>query len=51
MWLAGYSAIVREMNVVKFNFFLDEIIMRRNRSLIYKLEKDGKMPGSWNTVL
>jgi hypothetical protein len=44
VWLGGYHAILREMGVVKFNFFLDEMIMRRNRLLKAKLEKDGMMP-------
>jgi hypothetical protein len=42
--LGGYHAILREMGVVKFNFFLDEMIMRRNRIVRAKLEKDGMIP-------
>lgn len=44
VWLAGYNAICREMMADKFNFFLDELIMRRNRNVIQKLADDGKSP-------
>lgn len=49
-WLAGYNAICREMTVDRFNFFLDEMIMRRNRQVISKLRADGQMPGYWSDV-
>jgi hypothetical protein len=45
-WLGGYQSMVREMEVVRYNFFLDEMIMRRNRSLIAELERKGKKPYS-----
>jgi hypothetical protein len=32
------------MGVVKFDFFLDEMIMRRNRVVKVKLEEDGMIP-------
>jgi hypothetical protein len=30
VWLGGYHAIVQEMAPVKYNFFLDEMVMQRN---------------------
>jgi hypothetical protein len=42
IWLGSYHSIVREMLPVKFNFFLDEMIMRRNWALVLKMEKAGQ---------
>ena len=44
VWLGGYHAILREMGVVKFNFFLDGMILRKNWITKAKLEKDGMIP-------
>ena len=44
VWFGGYHAILREMGMVNFNFFLDEMIMRRNRVTKAKLEADGAFP-------
>ena len=44
VWLGSYHAIVQEMVPVKFNFFLDEMVMRRNRALVAKMERDRKAP-------
>ena len=44
VWLGGYHAMLREMGTVKFNFFLDEMIMRKNRMTKAKLESDGHFP-------
>lgn len=46
-WLGGYHSICREMLVDKYNFFLDEMILRRNRMTKEKLEKTGEMPSTW----
>lgn len=46
-WLGGYHAICREMNVGRFDFFLDEMIRRCNEMTIRKLEKEGQMPRTW----
>ncbi|KAH9481160.1 hypothetical protein JR316_0005680 [Psilocybe cubensis] len=43
-WLGGYQAIVREMQADRYEFFLDELIKRRNRNIIKDLEKKGKNP-------
>jgi hypothetical protein len=43
-WLGGYHAILREMGADRYNFLLDELIMRKNRGLILKLERDGCLP-------
>lgn len=48
VWLAGYSAICREMIAHKFDFFLDEMVMRKNLSTERKLERQGRNPGSWS---
>lgn len=47
VWLGGYHSICREMVVDKYHFFLDEMIMRRNRMTKTKLEKEGKQPTNW----
>lgn len=44
VWLGGYHSILREMGVKKYNFFLDEMIMRKNRITKISLEKDGVSP-------
>ena len=46
-WLGRYHSIVREMRASRFNFFLDEMIVRRNRGIIAELERTGAQPGSW----
>ncbi|KAF9044902.1 hypothetical protein BJ165DRAFT_1347250 [Panaeolus papilionaceus] len=43
-WLRGYQAIFREMNGDKYNFILDELVMRKNRVLVQKLARDGHVP-------
>ncbi|KAI0042629.1 hypothetical protein FA95DRAFT_1635974 [Auriscalpium vulgare] len=44
VWLGGYQAICREMLPVKYNFFLDEMIMRRNEVIVERLRKRGFHP-------
>ncbi|KAF8576618.1 hypothetical protein K439DRAFT_1649253 [Ramaria rubella] len=44
VWFGGFLAIVREMSAVRFNFFLDEMIKRRNRYTIMELERKGHNP-------
>ncbi|KAA1469595.1 hypothetical protein DENSPDRAFT_835230, partial [Dentipellis sp. KUC8613] len=44
VWMGGYLSIVREMLAYRYDFFMDEIIKRRNEQLISKLRDDGKMP-------
>ncbi|KAF8957712.1 hypothetical protein BDZ97DRAFT_2078966 [Flammula alnicola] len=41
-WIGGYQAIVREMQADRYEFFLDEMIKRRNCNIIKDLEKKGK---------
>ncbi|KAF8240480.1 hypothetical protein L208DRAFT_1539883 [Tricholoma matsutake] len=48
VWLGGYHSICREMVVDKYHFFLDEMVMRRNRMTKMKLEKEGKQPTNWS---
>jgi hypothetical protein len=38
VWLGGYHSMCREMLVDKYNFFLDEMILRHNRLTYNKLE-------------
>ncbi len=45
VWFGGYHAIVREMSAVKYDFFLDEMIMRKNELTRAKLEREGCRPG------
>ncbi|KIJ07033.1 hypothetical protein PAXINDRAFT_121288 [Paxillus involutus ATCC 200175] len=44
VWLGGYQAILRSMSVHRYNFYLDEMIKRRNRYIISELEKSGHNP-------
>lgn len=39
VWFGGFHSICREMLVDKYNFFLDEMIMRRNRMTLSRLGK------------
>ncbi|KDQ52939.1 hypothetical protein JAAARDRAFT_183569 [Jaapia argillacea MUCL 33604] len=43
-WFGGFLAIVREMQVDRYNFFLDEMIKRRNRMLVRELDQKGESP-------
>ncbi|GJE99712.1 hypothetical protein PsYK624_159830 [Phanerochaete sordida] len=47
VWLANYNSVLREMRVERFNFFLDEMIIRRNRQTIAKLDREGALPVTW----
>ena len=47
VWLGGYHAICREMLPEKFDFFLDEMILQRNKMTRSKLERDGYVPSYW----
>ncbi|KAH6879337.1 hypothetical protein BKA70DRAFT_1475132 [Coprinopsis sp. MPI-PUGE-AT-0042] len=44
VWLGGYLAIVREMLPHRFDFFLDEMIKRRNEKIIQELHRTGQAP-------
>jgi hypothetical protein len=43
-WLGGFHSMCREMEATKYNFFLDEMIIRRNKMTLAKLEVAGKAP-------
>ena len=43
-WLQGYHSMVREMLPDKFDFFLDEMIMRHNVEHLKKLQEQGHNP-------
>lgn len=43
VWFGGYNAIVREMRSVKYNYFLDEVIIRRNAVLVQRLQQEGRV--------
>lgn len=45
-WFGGFQAIVREMQVDRYEFFLDEMIKRRNRMIIKELQRRGEKPYS-----
>ena len=47
VWLGGYHSICREMLVGKYNFFLDEMISRRNRMVREKPAQMGCEPSTW----
>jgi hypothetical protein len=43
VWLGGFHAILCEMLVERYNFFLDEMILQRNRITYTKLQQDGQL--------
>jgi len=45
-WLGSYHAICREMEKQRYNFFLDEMIRRRNIFTIGRLKESGAEPGT-----
>jgi hypothetical protein len=48
VWIGGYHAMCREMLVDKYQFFLDEMMMRRNQVTKAKLEGQGMFPSIWS---
>ncbi|KAJ7670033.1 hypothetical protein DFH06DRAFT_1083660 [Mycena polygramma] len=44
VWFGGYISLVRDMEVTRYNFFLDEMIKRRNRYVVAELERKGHSP-------
>ena len=43
-WLGGFQAMVREMRPARYDFFLDEMILIRNRMIIEDLRRAGANP-------
>lgn len=43
-WFGGFSAIVREMQADRYDFFLDKMIKRRNRLIVKDLRRRLKRP-------
>ncbi|KAG1859677.1 hypothetical protein F4604DRAFT_1930649 [Suillus subluteus] len=46
-WFGKFNPITRGMKPVKFDFFLDEMILCRNQETFKRLEKTGKKPSVW----
>jgi hypothetical protein len=44
VWFGGFHNICREMTSIKYDFFLDEMILRRNRYTVLMLHRHGKNP-------
>jgi hypothetical protein len=44
VWFGGFISNVQDMEVTRYNFFLDEMIKRRNRYVVVQLETKGKCP-------
>ncbi|TFK78734.1 hypothetical protein K466DRAFT_506824 [Polyporus arcularius HHB13444] len=44
VWFGKFLPIVREMGEVRYNFFLDEVIMMRNEERVKVLDKRGARP-------
>jgi hypothetical protein len=44
VWLGGYHSMCREMQVDKYNYFLNEMIMRKNHMTKVKLAKNKMNP-------
>ena len=47
VWLGGYHSICREMASDKFEFFLDEMIMRKNTLVVASLRDKGHLPAHY----
>ncbi|KAJ6485282.1 hypothetical protein DFH09DRAFT_949028, partial [Mycena vulgaris] len=45
-WFGGFQSMVREMQADRYDFFLDEMILRRNKTLIKDLTRRGQVPYS-----
>ncbi|KAJ7085175.1 hypothetical protein B0H15DRAFT_910539 [Mycena belliarum] len=45
-WFGGFQSMVREMQADRYDFFLDEMILRRNKTLIKDLTRRGEVPYS-----
>ncbi|KAI0739265.1 hypothetical protein C8Q80DRAFT_1112653, partial [Daedaleopsis nitida] len=43
-WVGGFQAMVREMRPARYDFFLDEMIIMRNRIIIEELRKNNACP-------
>ncbi|KAJ7172783.1 hypothetical protein C8R43DRAFT_874068 [Mycena crocata] len=43
-WFGGFQSMVREMQVERYDFFLDEMIRRRNQGIIKILKQKGRSP-------
>ncbi|KAI0083493.1 hypothetical protein BDY19DRAFT_978231 [Irpex rosettiformis] len=46
-WIGKYQSMCREMTAEKFDFFLDEMIMRRNEYTLASLQSQGYSPTYW----
>ncbi|KAG1786126.1 uncharacterized protein HD556DRAFT_1449981 [Suillus plorans] len=44
MWFGGFHNMCHEMTPVKYDFFLDEVILRHNRATVINLHRQGKQP-------
>ncbi|KAI0047167.1 hypothetical protein FA95DRAFT_1492972 [Auriscalpium vulgare] len=44
VWMGGYLAMVREMLAYRYDFFLDEMIKRRNERIVERLDKQEMVP-------
>ncbi|KAJ8688737.1 hypothetical protein PTI98_013495 [Pleurotus ostreatus] len=44
VWFGSYHAIVQNMDPVQYNFYLDEMIKRRNCYIVQELNRKGKSP-------
>jgi hypothetical protein len=47
VWLGGFHTMCREMRVVFFEFFLDQMIMQRNEVIVARLASQGYEPRHW----
>ncbi|THH18979.1 hypothetical protein EUX98_g8864 [Antrodiella citrinella] len=50
-WMGRYASICREMKPIHYNFFLDEMIIWRNRMTLMELKQSGAKPGTWKGFL
>lgn len=44
VWVNGFQSILSDMEVTRFNFYLDEMIKRRNWFVVSELQRKGAHP-------
>ncbi|KAG2098691.1 uncharacterized protein F5147DRAFT_777536 [Suillus discolor] len=49
-WFGKFNAITRGMKPIKFDFYLDEVILCRNRLTLEKLKREHQRPSQWESI-
>lgn len=49
-WFGKFNSITRGMKPIKFDFYLDEVILCRNRLTLEKLKREHRNPSQWESI-